>query len=166
MEITLQTKIADLLDKYPKLEDTLIELSPTFVKLRNPILRRTVAKMASIQQAAQIAGISPAAMVQTLRKAAGLSETNISDSEYDVTDQATPPEWYNESKITIRFDASPVINSGQSPMLEIIRLSATLKQGEIMELTSPFKPMPIIDLLKSKGFEAWFSDNKTYFVLK
>ena len=36
MEIDLQTKIADLLKFYPDLEDTLLELSPAFAKLRIP----------------------------------------------------------------------------------------------------------------------------------
>lgn len=112
MEIDLQTKIADLLNSYPHLEDTLLELSPAFAKLRNPILRRTVAKVTSIQQAAKIAGISPSVMVQTLRKAAGLTTTdNIEINENDL--QEDLPEWFDESKITIRFDASPVINAGK-----------------------------------------------------
>lgn len=164
MEITLQTKIADLLEKYPILEDTLIELSPAFVKLRNLILRRTVAKVASIQQAAQIAGISPVVMVQTLRKAAGLAEGDFNEIIDENTD--VQPIWFDEAKINIRYDACPIINSGQSPMQEIIRLSSTLKAEEIMELTTPFKPIPIIDLLRSKGFKAWNNNNKTYFTPK
>lgn len=161
MDITLQTKIAEFLDNFPELENTLIDLSPAFVKLRNPILRRTVAKMASIQQAAQIAGISPVVMVQTLRKAAGLTDVDFED----IVDESNQPqpEWFNEEKIIIRFDASPIINSGQSPMQEIIRLSASLKGDEIMELSAPFRPLPIIDLLISKGFNVWENNSKTYF---
>lgn len=163
MEIDLQTKIADLLNSYPHLEDTLLELSPAFAKLRNPILRRTVAKVTSIQQAAKIAGISPSVMVQTLRKAAGL--TTIDNIEIDDNDsQEGLPEWFDESKITIRFDASPVINAGQSPMSEIFLLSKKLQEEEIMELTAPFRPEPIMDMLKSKGFKVWFNDGKSYFM--
>ncbi len=163
MEIDLQTKIADLLKSYPDLEDTLLELSPAFAKLRNPILRRTVAKVTSIQQAAKIAGISPSVMVQTLHKAAGL--TTIDNTEIDDNDsQEGLPEWFDESKITIRFDASPVINAGQSPMSEILLLSKKLQEEEIMELTAPFRPEPIMDMLKSKGFKVWFNDGKSYFM--
>lgn len=163
MEIDLQTKIADLLKFYPDLEDTLLELSPAFAKLRNPILRRTVAKVTSIQQAAKIAGISPSVMVQTLRKAAGLATVDSIET-YENNQQEPIPEWFNETKITTRFDASPIINAGESPMQEILRLSKELQEGVIMELTAPFRPEPIIDILKSKGFKAWSNGGKSYFM--
>ncbi len=163
MEIDLQTKIADLLKFYPDLEDTLLELSPAFAKLRNPILRRTVAKVTSIQQAAKIAGISPSVMVQTLRKAAGLATVDSIET-YENNQQEPMPEWFDETKITTRFDASPIINAGESPMQEILRLSKELQEGVIMELTAPFRPEPIIDILKSKGFKVWSNGGKSYFM--
>lgn len=163
MEINIQTKVADLLNAYPELENTLLELSPAFAKLRNPVLRRTVARVATLQQAAKIAGISPALMVQTLRQAAGLATGDITNSSDD-EEVETVPEWFDEAGISIRLDASPLIDSGQSPMQEIIRLSGQLKKEEIMELTAPFKPVPIIDLLKSKGFKVWYNNGKTYFL--
>ena len=55
VDINLQTKIATLLKVYPELEERLIELVPAFDKLRNPILRRTIAKVTSLQQAAAMA---------------------------------------------------------------------------------------------------------------
>ena len=33
--ITPQTKVAELLDAYPELEDVLVEMAPPFKKLRN-----------------------------------------------------------------------------------------------------------------------------------
>ena len=60
IDINLQTKIADLLTAYPQLEDKLIGISPVFAKLKNPILRRTVARVTSVQQAATIANMPQA----------------------------------------------------------------------------------------------------------
>ncbi|MDR1126733.1 MAG: DUF1858 domain-containing protein [Treponema sp.] len=74
MDINLETKIAAMLDAYPLLETTLVEVSPLFANLKNPILRNTVAKVTSLQHAAKKAGISPDEMLQVVRKAAGLSE--------------------------------------------------------------------------------------------
>jgi hypothetical protein len=42
------TKVAALLKHYPELEDVLIETAPPFKKLRNPLLRMSVAKFASL----------------------------------------------------------------------------------------------------------------------
>lgn len=164
MDINLHIKVSDLLDAYPHLEDTLLELSPAFSKLRNPILRRTVAKVTTLQQAAKVAGISPILLLETLRQAAGLPIDNSNESIDIENEQKDKPEWFGEMNITIRFDARPIIESGENPMQEIIRLSKELQNNQIMELTAPFKPVPIMDLLKSKGFEVWYNNGKAYFM--
>ena len=164
MDINLHIKVSDLLDAYPQLEGTLLELSPAFSKLRNPILRRTVAKVTTLQQAAKVAGVSPILLLETLRQAAGLPIDNSNESIDIENEQKDKPEWFGKMNITIRFDARPIIESGENPMQEIIRLSKELQNNQIMELTAPFKPVPIMDLLKSKGFEVWYNNGKAYFM--
>ena len=166
MDINLHIKVSDLLDAYPHLEGTLLDLSPAFSKLRNPILRRTVAKVTTLQQATKVAGISPILLLETLRQAAGLPIDNSNESIDIENEQKDKPGWFDETNITIRFDARPIIESGENPMQEIIRLSKELQNNQIMELTAPFKPVPIMDLLKSKGFEVWYNNGKAYFMQK
>ncbi|SBV94074.1 conserved hypothetical protein [uncultured Dysgonomonas sp.] len=164
MDINLHIKVSDLLDAYPHFEGTLLDLSPAFSKLRNPILRRTVAKVTTLQQAAKVADVSPILLLETLRQAAGLPIDNSNESIDIDNEQKDKPEWFGEMNITIRFDARPIIESGENPMQEIIRLSKELQNNQIMELTAPFKPVPIMDLLKSKGFEVWYNNGKAYFM--
>ena len=45
IEITPSTKVNELLYAFPKLEETLIGIALPFKKLRNPFLRRSVAKV-------------------------------------------------------------------------------------------------------------------------
>ena len=52
LQIQPSTKVAQLLDAYPELEEVLIRMAPPFRKLKNPILRRSVAKVATLKQAA------------------------------------------------------------------------------------------------------------------
>ena len=65
------------------------------------------------------------------------------------------PEWFDSSRIKERFDASPIINSGESPMKEILHRTSLLKPGEIFELQTPFTPAPIIDMLRAKNFKTY-----------
>jgi len=51
------TKVGELLDTYPQLEAFLLSLSPAFAKLRKPILRKTVARVASLQQTAIVGAL-------------------------------------------------------------------------------------------------------------
>lgn len=72
--ITANLKVAALLDAYPELEQVLIDLAPPFQKLRHPVLRRTVARVTTLAQAARVAGVPLGELVQTLRTAAGQAE--------------------------------------------------------------------------------------------
>ncbi len=50
MELTANTKIDDLLKQYPFLLDFLITLSPIFKNLKNPIMRKTIGKVATLRK--------------------------------------------------------------------------------------------------------------------
>ena len=57
MGINANTKIEDLLKEYPFLEDFLVKLSPKFKGLRNPIMRKTIGKVATLSKVAGIGGL-------------------------------------------------------------------------------------------------------------
>jgi hypothetical protein len=65
------------------------------------------------------------------------------------------PDWLDETKIGLTLDATPIINSGGSPMNEILKEAGSLKPEEIFEIKTPFVPAPIIDMLKKKGFRVF-----------
>lgn len=165
--ITPKCKVGEVLDAYPELEKVLLELSPSFAKLKNPILRKTVARVASLQQAAVVGGIKVEDLVNRLRKEVGQDVFNENAGEGLYVTNVNP-EWFEVSKIKQSFDATPVINSGGSPMSEIVAIAQLLNHGEILELKSPFVPAPIIDLLREKGFRSFSVEKEhtitTYFL--
>jgi hypothetical protein len=152
--ISPKTKIGELLEAWPQLEDVLIEMSPVFEKLRNPILRRTVARVATIQQVSVVGGIPVEDIVNRLRAETGqMAETNVNEAVTDTHEEQ--PSWFNEEKITTRYDSTPVINAGESPMTEVLARANELISGEILELQSPFIPAPVLDILQRKNFKTW-----------
>lgn len=164
--ISPKTKVGELLDAFPQLENVLLELSPSFAKLKNPVLRKTVARVASLQQAAMVGGLKVDDLVNRLRKEVGQAETTIETENTQYLTTHTPA-WFNPANIKERFDATPVINSGGSPMADILEKTSKLAENEIFELKTPFVPAPIIDMLKNKNFQT-FSQKKeeevfTYF---
>ena len=150
--ISPKTKVGELLEAYPELESVLMSMSPAFEKLKNPVLRKTIARVATLQQVSVVGQVNIEEMIRQLRKAAG---QDYSSSTSDNTDNnhEEKPEWLELSAIKYRFDATPIINSGESPMKEILHQSNLLKPGQILELQTPFVPAPIIAMLKSKGFK-------------
>ena len=57
MKLDKKTKILDLLETNPDLIDVLVKLSPEFKKLKNPLLRKTIGRFATLEHAAQTSGV-------------------------------------------------------------------------------------------------------------
>jgi len=66
MELNTNTKIDDLLKQYPFLLDFLITLSPKFKNLKNPVVRKTLGKIATLEKAAVIGGLNVESLISAL----------------------------------------------------------------------------------------------------
>lgn len=152
--ITPKTKIYDLLEAYPQLEDVLISLAPEFKKLKNPVLRRTIARVASVSQAAIIGGLNVEHMVNTLRAKVGqdhLSQIDETGTKYN-TEQ---PTWYHAEKIIETINVSEMLNRGEQPVHEVMSSVKKLKEDEIIEVIAPFIPAPLLDKALSVECKHW-----------
>ena len=151
--ITPQTRIGEFLDNFPELEELLISLSPAFQKLRNPVLRRTIGRVATIQQVAVVGNIPLETIINSLRKAAGQTPTKeIMNTNNNLQEQ---PSWFNTASISETLDAREMLQAGQHPLAEAIKRTSEMKPGEIFELITPFTPMPLIEKITDKGFSAY-----------
>ena len=128
-DITPDTKVGNLLKNFPQLEEKLFELSPAFKKLRNPILRKTIGRVATLRQAAEVGNISLGMMINTLRKTAGLNEmTDITDSKSEDSDSI--PEWVSSAGNIREFDARSIIEAGEHPLNSVIKEVHSLEKNE------------------------------------
>jgi uncharacterized protein (DUF2249 family) len=151
--ITPRTKVYELLEAYPQLEETLIEIAPVFKKLKNPILRRTIARVTTLQQAAQVGEVPVHALVNTLRRKVG--QDNLEGLEAIASGKAEKPSWLKTEKIMKRLDARPVIEQGGHPLGEVLTGVGDLEPGQIFELVTPFLPAPLIERVVAQGFDNW-----------
>lgn len=149
--ITPETKVGELLTHYPELEELLLQFSPAFATLKNPILRRTVAQVTSLRQAAKVGNANIVEMVNTLRRAAGQS---ISDENLLIESENARVALAGKAPTTITFtlDVRPVLEKGEHPKELVMKEANRLQAGECMELLTPFPPVPLIELLEKKGF--------------
>ena len=152
VDITPETRVGALLDAYPQLESKLVAMAPAFAKLRNPVLRRTVAKVTTLRQAAKVGKISLGTLINTLREEVGQSEGTFED---DSSPAGEAPSWFDATKITETLDGRPLIEAGERPLDTVMSSLGALDSGDILELTTPFEPAPLMDLAKKKGFQVW-----------
>jgi len=153
--ITPKTKVLELIEAYPHLEDVLIRYVPAFSKLKNPLLRRTVAKIATLQQAASIGNVKTGDLINLLRKETGQELMNATD---DTTYNTNKPAWFEVALIEKEFDIREMLAAGEQPVNQVISDLNHLSKGKIYKLTSPFLPAPLIDKAISLKIEHWVSN--------
>jgi hypothetical protein len=150
--ITPRTKVHDLLEAYPQLEEKLIEMAPVFSKLKNPILRRTIARVTTLQQAAAVGNVPVHTLVNTLR---GIAGQDVLEGLVAGSGQKQKPAWLSRDKIVRTLDACPIIEQGGHPLGDVLTGVKELGTGEIYELITPFLPAPLIERVVAQGFDHW-----------
>ncbi|MCK9258010.1 MAG: DUF1858 domain-containing protein [Sulfurospirillaceae bacterium] len=154
MEIDYEVKIADLLKTYPELEDFLVELNPRFQKLKNPILKRTLAKLATIKQAALLGNMEPIELLNALRQKK--NQPLIVEKNEDKSKNQSKPSWLKKpDKI---FNANEILNENNNPLAVINRALKSMEQEEVLRIDSDFLPSPLIEHMKNSGFEIYYKE--------
>ncbi len=149
------TKIGALLDRYPELEEVLIGLAPPFKKLKNPLLRKGVAKVASLKNAAAVAGITVHELVNKLRAAVGQEAIPSGDrGDESLAYFPARPAWFATARIVASIDETAT-DPDKMTIVVVLQEASHLKPGEILELVTTFLPAPGIEVMKTKGLRVW-----------
>jgi uncharacterized protein (DUF2249 family) len=168
--------VSDVIARDEALVDVFVRAAPHFSKLRNRAMRRVMARLITVEQAARTAGISPDTLVRDLNSALGLagradearpSAANDEVAKGEVTpgpggrgqpgggvreaaDAASPtrPADAPVREVDVRED----LRSGNEPFSKIMAAVAALGDGEILRLRTTFEPVPLFTVLGKRGF--------------
>jgi hypothetical protein len=155
LPIEPSTKVGALLDHYPQLQDVLIEMAPPFKKLMNPILRKSIAKVASLRQAAAAGSLPVDELVNRLRAEVGQEPIVSADEGSADAYFADRPDWFEPAKIVASMDERQATDPDKMAVATVSQKAAAMRSAEILELITTFLPAPGIDLMKKKGFLVW-----------
>jgi hypothetical protein len=162
--ITPATKVAELLESWPELEEVLIAQAPAFRRLKNPVLRRTVARVATLEQAAGVGGVPVRELVAALRRAAGVeagedgSEEREADGASSAGDGSLPgaePGWIGAGRVVATLDADELLDAGEVPLARVNARARELRGGELLRIDSGFRPAPLLDALGRQGYRTF-----------
>jgi len=167
LDITPSVTVHELLEEYPQLEEVLIGIAPPFKKLKNPFLRKTIAKVATIKHISSVGGVPLGELIAKLRDTVGQSPSNESYAEEEYF--CEQPKWFSTDKVTLTVEEDKVENKDEMTLVAIMRGAKDVKAGEIIELVTTFLPAPGIDTLRSKGYSIWVKKEgggiiKSYFL--
>ncbi|HOW91006.1 MAG TPA: DUF1858 domain-containing protein [Anaerolineaceae bacterium] len=157
MEITAKTKLIDVLNEYPQLEEQIIQAAPAFKNLKNPILRRTVGRMATVEKVVQIGGLDLTTFINMLRRQVGQPELvppDLVTPEMDSRPVLAEPAWIaGEAQFVV--DGKAMLASGGVPVNRVNELLPQLEAGKFLLLITDFEPTPMIDAVKLQKREAY-----------
>ncbi|MDF1525720.1 MAG: DUF438 domain-containing protein [bacterium] len=128
MKLDKKTKILDLLETNPDLIDLLVTLSPEFTKLKNPLLRKTLGRFATLEHAAQTSGVP---FEELSRK---IAEAMI-HSPGGAKDQTTPATREEKSqRMEALKDIVRGLHKGIAPETQKARFAEMLKEVSASEI--------------------------------
>ena len=153
LELTLDAKLGAVLDRWPELLGTLVELSPRFRALEQPLLRKTLGRVATLRQVATAGGVGPETLLARFRAASGLPP--LAAPPAVETPPAGRPAWAHPAAVAARRDARVDVEAGAHPLPHVLQDLAALGDGEVYELLTPFIPAPLLDLAARDGYESY-----------
>jgi len=156
MKIDSNTNVARLIDEHPELLSVLVSISENFKKLESKFLRKTLARRVKISDAAKIAGVDLTHLIEVLNarienKPLPTEDAVLSGNSDSVDDYLEEFE-YDVSQIQEVLDVRDDIASHRDPLGRIMHAAKDIKVGNILVVINSFQPVPLYDVLGSKGF--------------
>ena len=170
-------RVSDVLARDEALVDVFVRAAPHFSKLKNRAMRRVMARLITVEQAARTAGISTETLLRDLNSALGIAEAPRDAStgtagERDAAKGGAAPEPGGQSQpgggVRDAADAAsparptdaPVrevdvredLRSGNEPFAKIMAAVAALGNDEVLRLRATFEPVPLFTVLGKRGF--------------
>jgi uncharacterized protein (DUF2249 family) len=149
MIVSKDTKISEILREKPEAIEAIAQINRHFKKLQNPFLRKMLAPRVNVAAAAQVGNATINDLLKVLEQI-GFEveyENNIEDTNNNTID--TDMERTN----IVDLDVRPILDSGVDPFNVIMDGLKTLKDGETLKIINTFEPIPLLNIIKKKGYE-------------
>ena len=152
MVITKDTKISEVLNKRPESIEVIASINKNFKKLQNPFLRRMLAPRVSIEAAAQVGNSSVSEMLTALEEIGfSVSYEKIDKAGENITNSKKHNDM-DKTKI-VDLDVRPILESGVDPFNVIMDTLKTINDDETLKIINTFEPIPLLNILKGKGYD-------------
>lgn len=151
--ISPHDNVSDVLARDESLVEVFVRAAPHFGKLRNRAMRRVMARLVTVEQAARTANIPTERLVLELNAALGFVEDRKSvDVSASPPTTTQPDERHPEGAPVIEVDVRDDLRSGREPFSRIMSAVAALCDGQVLHLRAVFEPVPLFTVLGKRGF--------------
>lgn len=165
-------RVSDVLKRDESLVDVFVQHAPHFSKLRNKAMRRVMARLITVEQAARTAGISADVLLRDLNAALGITVPDAAtgpgataNGSADAKEAGEPRGGASTASPTptptptrppdapvVEIDVREDLRSGNEPFSKIMAAVGALNAGEVLRLRATFEPVPLFAVLSKRGF--------------
>jgi len=150
--ITAKTKVKTAIENYPEVKEHLINISPKFKKLNNPMVFKTVARWATINDISRIGHIPICELLHKLNKIIGTEEELLKSFPECIKDKIDIEEengsWMDDID---RFSTLDVRNRDDFFMPEILKMLSGMRDKEGLKIINSFDPIPLKKMVKERN---------------
>jgi len=149
-------KLQSLFERDERLIDVVASHSPQLAKLRHSPMRRIMARVTTVAQAARLCKMSADSLVRDLNHAIGIDTVPGDTMSTDATDAAEEPtatQWSIPSSVSVvELDVREELSKGGEPFSRIMGAVGGLGEREVLHLRAPFEPVPLFAVMQKRGF--------------
>ena len=151
--ISQSDKVSDVLARDESLVDVFVRAAPHFAKLRNRAMRRVMARLVTVEQAARTANVPAEELVRALNAALGLADDRTSHEPTPCSSQVdSAGDRHPDNAPVVEVDVRDDLRSGREPFSRIMSAVAALRDDEVLRLRAIFEPAPLFTVLGKRGF--------------
>ncbi len=151
-------RLVSVLARDESLLEVLAGLSDQLRMLRSPAVREVMARLVTVEEAAGMAGMTPADLVSRL-EAALHSESPIQSAGPDAQTEAHQSRSEQLDRIAPELiddlDVRDDLGRGEEPFHKIMGAVAGLREGHVFRLRATFDPSPLKSVMAQRGFAAY-----------
>jgi len=147
-------RVSEVLTRDEALLEVFVRHAPHFEKLRNVALRRIMARLVTVEQAARMADVPVDALLRDLNAALHIESSEavrapVDDAGASSTENASRhPASLRQVELDLRED----MRVGREPFSRIMAAIATLGPADVLLLRTIFEPVPLFGLMAKRGF--------------
>ncbi len=149
-------KLQSLFERDERLIDVVASHSPQLAKLRHSPMRRVMARVTTVAQAARLCRMSPDSLVRDLNHAIGIDTVPGDTASADAigqTDEPAARQWPIPASVSVvELDVREELSKGGEPFSRIMGAVGGLGEREVLHLRAPFEPVPLFAVMQKRGF--------------
>ncbi|ODS59243.1 MAG: hypothetical protein ABS36_01970 [Acidobacteria bacterium SCN 69-37] len=158
--ITATDRLDEVLARDPRLMTVLAQASPAFATMSRGELPRTMARLVTVEQAARVAGIAPAALIAQLNHALAHPGDAAPPTPPAPVNTAAEPERAEvpealrriPADLVVECDVREELRAGAEPFARIMAAARSTPEGGLLKVWATFEPAPLYAVLAKQRF--------------